>query len=351
MAHKAGELPALHGAALALTAAILFGLSVPLIRRFGVDTGPWSTAALLYAGAAFVGLLWRSDASAEARVRRSDLSRIGLMAAFGAAIGPFALAWGLQRTSALSGSLALTLEAVFTVLLAAVFYREHLGRRVIAAVALMSAGGVLLVLDSTRGGATGLLGFLAVIGATLAWGVDNTLSRPLAERDPGTVVLLKAAAGTVLSAAFAAVFAEGLPSVSPAIALFVIGMLGYGMSLRFYLLAQRSFGAARTGSVYAAAPFIGAVAALAMGERGLSAWLLGGSVLLLAGVYLHLTERHGHAHVHEPMVHEHAHTHDDAHHTHTHETMPSGPHSHVHTHEATSHAHPHVPDAHHTHRH
>ena len=57
------EFPALRGAALALLAAVLFGLSAPLIRRFGVATGPWSTAVLLYAGAACAGLLWRSGAA------------------------------------------------------------------------------------------------------------------------------------------------------------------------------------------------------------------------------------------------------------------------------------------------
>jgi drug/metabolite transporter (DMT)-like permease len=344
-------LPALRGTALALLAAVLFGLSAPLIRQFGVEVGAWTTAALLYAGAACAGLPWPAHAGAEASLRRADLPRVALMALFGAALGPFALAWGLQRTSALSGSLALTLEAVFTVLLAALFYREHLGRRVIGAVALMALGGALLVLDSARGGATGLAGFLAVIAATLAWGVDNTLSRPLAERNPASVVLCKAATGSLLSAGLAFGFGEHAPPLFAAGALFMVGMLGYGTSLRFYLLAQRSFGAARTGSMFAAAPFIGAAGALALGERGITLWLLGGSLLMLFGVYLHLTEQHGHAHLHEALEHEHAHTHEDGHHGHLHAFMPAGPHSHWHRHNPTSHNHPHVPDAHHTHQH
>jgi len=345
------EMPALRGAALALLAAVLFGLSAPLIRRFGVEAGAWTTAALLYVGAACAGLLWPAHAGAEAALRRADLPRIALMSLFGAALGPFALAWGLQRTSALSGSLALTLEAVFTVLLAALFYREHLGRRVIGAVALMSLGGALLVLDSVQEGVTGMVGMFAVIAATLAWGVDNTLSRPLAERNPASVVLCKAAAGSLLSAGLAFGFGEHAPPMLAAAALFVVGMLGYGASLRFYLLAQRSFGAARTGSVFAAAPFIGAATALALGERGITPWLLGGSLLILIGVYLHLTEQHVHAHVHEPLEHEHAHTHADGHHDHTHAELPVGPHSHLHRHEPLAHTHPHVPDAHHKHVH
>ena len=38
---------------------------------------------------------------------------------------------------------------------------------------------------------------LAVALATVAWGVDNTLSRGVAERDPGQVVLVKAALGAL----------------------------------------------------------------------------------------------------------------------------------------------------------
>ncbi len=88
------------------------------MQRFGVGAGSFSTAALLYAGAALVGALIRQPAEREARLRRSDGKRITLMAFFGAAVGPVALAWGLQHTSGTGASLMLTLEAVFTALLA-----------------------------------------------------------------------------------------------------------------------------------------------------------------------------------------------------------------------------------------
>jgi hypothetical protein len=130
-----------------------------------------------------------------------------------------------------------------------------------------------------------------------------------------------------------------------------VGATGYGLSLRFYLLAQRAFGAGRTGSVFAFAPFMGALGAFAWGERGTSGALLAGGSLMLLGVLLHLAERHEHAHDHEALEHEHAHTHDDGHHLHTHTTPPQGPHSHWHRHGPQHHAHPHVPDAHHLHSH
>ncbi|MGM9483055.1 DMT family transporter [Roseateles sp. NT4] len=344
--------PALRGGLLALLAAVLFGLSTPLVQRAGAGCGPWTTAALLYAGAALLGALSRRPAEREARVARADLPRLLAMALFGAALGPAALAWGLQRSSATGASLLLTLEALFTALLAAVLYREQLDGRVRMALALLTAGGAALVLDAGRVGGGQLSGLLAVLGATLAWGLDNTLSRGLAERDPSQVVAVKASLGVLMSALAATLAGEGWPTPTAAVALFLIGATGYGLSLRFYLLAQRVFGAARTGSVFAFAPFMGALVALLLGDLSGGPWMAVGGVLMLAGVVLHLAESHSHEHVHEALAHEHAHRHDDGHHDdHGHNPLPVGEHSHPHRHAPTRHAHPHVPDAHHQHTH
>jgi drug/metabolite transporter (DMT)-like permease len=345
------HLPALRGGLLALLAAALFGVSTPLVQQFGAGLGAFSTAALLYGGAAAVGLLSRQRIDREARVQRADLSRLLAMAGFGAVVGPVALAWGLQHTSGTSASLMLTLEALFTAILAWRLYRETMDGRVWTAMALLLAGGMVLVLDQGRTGGAQLWGLLAVLLATAAWGVDNTLSRALAERDPGQVVMAKALLGASATSLLAVLFGEPVPSLGAAFALFAIGATGYGLSLRFYLLAQRAFGAARTGSVFAFAPFIGAAFAVALGDRSASGWMATGSVLMLAGVLLHLAESHGHVHKHEVLEHEHAHRHDDGHHDHVHESVPAGEHSHRHRHEPMHHAHPHVPDAHHVHWH
>src|SRR5262245_55327282 len=183
--------PAWRGAGFALLAATLFGASTPLMQRAGAGLGAFTTAALLYAGAAVTAALMRRPVQREAAVRRADLPRLGAMAVFGAVIGPLALAWGLQRTSGTSASLMLALEALFTALLARLLYREVMDRRVWAAMLLLLSGGVVLILDRGRGGGAQGLGLLAVLGATVAWGIDNTLSRALAERDPGQVVLGK----------------------------------------------------------------------------------------------------------------------------------------------------------------
>jgi len=348
-------LPALHGGLLALLAAVLFGISTPLVQHFGAGIGAFTTAGLLYAGAALVGAVSRQRVEREARLRRTDLPRLAAMAGFGAVLGPVALAWGLQHTSGTGASLMLTMEALFTAVLAWWLYHETMDRRVWAAMGLLLAGGALLVLDQGRGGEGRWLGLLAVLLATAAWGMDNTLSRALADRDPSQVVLAKAALGAGTTTLLAWLFGEQVPGAAAAFGLVAVGATGYGLSLRFYLLAQRAFGAARTGSVFAFAPFVGAALAVALGDRA-PGWLMAvGGALMLAGVALHLAESHGHEHAHEDLVHEHAHRHDDGHHDHPHDDAPgqppAGPHSHPHHHPAHRHAHAHVPDSHHAHRH
>ena len=117
MSDKHQHRPAMRGGLLALLAAALFGVSTPLVQQLGVGVGAFTTAALLYAGAAAVGVLSRQRVDVEARLLRGDLPRLLAMAGFGAVLGPVALAWGLQHTSGTGASLMLTLEALLTALL------------------------------------------------------------------------------------------------------------------------------------------------------------------------------------------------------------------------------------------
>ncbi|HEY8042304.1 MAG TPA: DMT family transporter [Polyangiaceae bacterium] len=345
--------PLAAGSALALASAVAFGATTPLVQRFGRGVGPFTTAALLYGGAALVAALPRGRR--DAPLRRSDAPRVVAVALLGAVAAPMALAWGLQHTSGVAASLLLNLEALFTVLLARAIWREPIGPRVGAAVAAMVAGGALLVLDVRSASVVAGWGALAVVGATLGWAGDNVLGRPLADRDPTHVVLAKGALGAALSLALARALGESWPAWEAAAALAACGAVGYGMSLRLYLRAQRVVGAARTGSVFAVAPFLGAATAWAMGERPGGLGTLGAGALCALGVWLHLTESHEHTHAHGAVEHEHAHRHDDGHHDHphdpAHDVPPSGEHSHAHRHDPVTHGHPHAPDLHHRHGH
>jgi drug/metabolite transporter (DMT)-like permease len=343
--------PLARGTLLAVLSALAFGASVPLVRTFGAGAGPWATAALLYAGAAAVGFISSRSATREAPPRGGALARIAVAGVCGAAIAPTLLAWGLQRTSALDGSLALSFESAATVAFAVIFLREHIGPRIVVAAVATLFGAALLAAGSGAHFAELSFGTLAVVAATILWAADNTITGTLASVDPGRVTFLKCALGAVLSGSVAYTLGERVPDASHAVALALVGAVGYGLSLRWYLAAQRAFGAARSASVFALAPFAGALVAIGFGDRPTAVTALAAAVLLLA-VYLHATERHGHVHAHRSERHEHAHVHGDGHHDHAHPgTVPSLPHSHDHGHDERAHAHPHGSDFHHTHDH
>jgi drug/metabolite transporter (DMT)-like permease len=157
------------------------------------------------------------------------------MAGTGAVIGPVALVWGLQHTSGSSASLMLTLEAVFTAVLAWRWYGETMDKRVIGAVLLMPAGGVVLVIEQGAWGPVQLWGLLAVMLATVAWGVDNTLSRGVADRDPGQVVLVKATLGALCTLFLATGLDEPVPRATTAMGLVAVGAKGLWLELAVLL--------------------------------------------------------------------------------------------------------------------
>lgn len=342
--------PMATGVGLAALAAVTFGFTTPLVARAGQGLGPLTVAAALYLGAAAISLLARPFVPRSGRrLARTDAPRLGLVVLLGAVLAPTLYVAGLGRAGPTATSLVLNFEAVFTAGLAWLLYREPVGRRVGLAMLLMLAGGAL-VAGGAGGEAASFTGVALVVAATAGWAADNTLSRGLAEADPLDVVLAKGGIGGLITGGLAVIIGEPMPLPVAAAALLALGASGYGLSLRFYLLAQRRIGAARTGSVFAAGPFLGAALGWVLGDRGgASTWLA--SAAFLAGVVLHATERHAHPHGHEALVHDHAHDHRDGHHDHHHEPRITGEHTHAHAHAPVTHGHEHAPDVHHGHGH
>lgn len=344
--------PIVAGTGLAVLAALSFGATTPVVERAGRGVGALSTACLLYAGASVSALaLGRLSRTSGAPLERAHLARLAAIALVGAGVAPTLLAWGLQRSGATTGSLLLNLEAVFTALLARAVVREPIGLRVAIALGVMTLGGVVLTLDAASGTGFHALGALAVAGATAAWALDNTLTRGLAEQDPVLVVAGKGALGALATGTAAFALEEPLPGGRAVLVLLACGATGYGLSLRLYLLAQRRIGIARTGSIFAVAPFVGAALAWFLGEATPRMGTLASAACFVVGVFLHATERHRHAHAHDEISHGHPHRHDDGHHDHTHDPPCVGEHAHPHQHAPVEHEHEHTPDVHHEHVH
>ena len=214
------------------------------------------------------------------------------------------------------------------------------------------AGGVVLAWPDGQGGATDWLGPLAIVGACLCWAIDNNLTRRVSASDALFIAGIKGAMAGVVNAALALALGASLPAALVLVGTLSVGLLGYGISLVFFVLALRGLGTARTGAYFSIAPFIGTAVSLALLGESTSAAFWLAAALMGWGVWLHLTEHHEHEHIHEPMEHSHRHVHD-AHHRHQHDFDWNGDeaHEHWHRHEALVHKHPHFPDTHHRHKH
>ncbi len=343
-----------RGAALGLAAAALFGLSAPIAKVLLGQVSPVLLAGLLYLGAA-IGLWihWVfSPTTNEARLVSEDAPKLATVVLFGGIFGPVLMLFGLERVTALAGSLLLNLEAPFTVLLAVLLFREHLGRYAAIATALIVSGALVLRLESGALGAN-TTGVALLAGACACWAVDNNLTQRLSLKDPFAIVRVKTLVAGLSNTTLGLIVTAGvLPPLRFVVGALVLGSLSYGVSVVLDAFALRLIGAAREAALLATAPFVGALGSVFILGDPLR-WHDGLAMLVMAaGVGFLLRERHHHEHTHDELVHEHLHVHDEHHqHDHRHGDPAGEPHSHRHRHTSLVHDHAHVPDAHHRHRH
>ena len=340
------------GAVYALCAAALFGASTPAAKLLLRDLSPLMLSALFYLGAGLGLSAYRFLAleSREAQITRRDLPFVCGIIFFGGTLGPILLFLGLQRLSALTGSLLLNLEAPFTALIAVGLMREHLGRREMFAAGSIMLGAVLLSLQP--GYIVGnWIGALEIGGACLSWGIDNNLTQRLSLRDPVAVARIKTL--TAGSCVLAIALWQGggqIPGALTLVCAGAVGVLCYGVSIVLAVKALRVLGAARESAYFATAPFVGALLSIVVFRDLPNLSELAGVTLMIIGVVILVRERHGHLHAHEAIFHEHLHVHDD-HHQHEHDSTVTEPHSHMHEHARLLHEHEHVSDVHHRHNH
>ncbi len=332
---------------------MLFGGATPFVSRLIGDASPQVLAGLLYLGSGFVlgsSLIVR-PARREAPLTRREFPSLAGAITFGGCLAPLLLLIGLRTTPAATASLLLNLEVVFTALVAWLVFHEGFDRRVGIGLALILAGGVVASW-SAEGGVGVTVGAIAVIGACACWAIDNNLTQRVSAKDPRQIAAAKGIVAGGVNLAIGLSVGGDLPNAGPMVGAIGIGVVGYGLSLMLFVHALRSLGSARTGTYFAVAPFVGVVVAIVVFGETLAGRVLPAAALMVAGIWLSISERHEHLHEHETIEHVHQHVHDDEHaHPHPVEVASSEPHVHAHLHEALEHAHSHHPDIHHRHTH
>jgi len=339
---------------LAILAAACYGVSSPLSELLLKELSPVFMAALLYLGAG-LGMLavkavtnMKKQEKKEARITKKEFPFVLGMIVLDIA-APILLMLGLTMTNSATVSLLNNFEIVATSVIALAIFRETIGRRLWIAITLITLSSILLSAYDL-GNLSFSIGVVFTLLACVCWGFENNCTRMLSLKDPLQIVIIKGL-GSGTGAMLLAVATKTL-SANMLYILFalLLGFLAYGLSIYFYILAQRELGAARTSAYYAIAPFIGVGLSFVIFRQGITSSFVLALAVMILGTYFAAFEKHKHVHHHTQIVHEHRHNHTDGHHNHSHD-YPVTEHSHSHTHETLTHEHPHTPDMHHTHPH
>lgn len=342
------------GVPLALGAAAAFGASTPLAKFLLGLIDPWMMAGLLYLGSGLglsLVIVVRKLASStadEAKLSLGDLPWLVGTILFGGVLGPVLLLFGLNLTDAASASLLLNLEAVLTLLLAWIVFREHVDSRLFIGALSIVAGALLLSWQGDIGKFS--WGAVLIALACLAWAIDNNLTRKISASDPFVLAAVKGLVAGSVNTGLALSAGARWPELLNLAGAMSLGFVSYGLGLVLFIFALRYLGTARTGAYYGTAPFVGALLATIILGTPLTTTILIAGLLMAFGAWLHLAERHEHVHIHTELEHDHSHVHDE-HHQHEHEGDVTEPHSHLHRHKPLRHKHPHYPDLHHRHGH
>ena len=349
-----GNMPGISnrkGPICAVLAAALFGVSTPFAKLLLGEIEPIPLAALLYLGSGLgllvVGIARRSEGAPmkERGLDPGDYPWLAGATLTGGVLAPIALFTGLRVTPAATASLLLNLEIMATALIAFFVFAEHVGRRALAAIGVITAAGI--VLGSSPQGLSGYsLGAAAVAGACILWGVDNNLTRKISGKDPLAIAMVKGLAAGGISLFLALLSRADVPGIQAIAAALVVGFITYGVSIVLFVMALRELGAARTSAYFASAPFIGTIVSLLLFREIPGMGFLVALPLFLLGAALLVGERHAHPHIHERVVHVHRHWHD-AFHAHGHPGEDPEEHVHAPAHETEEHEHAHSPGGHH----
>lgn len=339
----------------AILAAVLYAISSPVSKLLLKEIPSTLMASFLYLGAglgmSIVGFIknQKHKEKTEARLTKQELPfTIGMVILDIAA--PIFLMIGLTMTTSANASLLNNFEIVATSLIALLIFKESISKRLWAAIFLITVSSIVLSVEDISS-VSFSFGSIFVLLACICWGLENNCTRKLSVKDPLEIVVIKGFGSGIGSLLIAFTLGEQTNNIPYIIAALLLGFFAYGLSIFFYIYAQRDLGAARTSAYYAIAPFIGVGLSLIIFREIPTLSFVIALVIMIIGTYFASTEEHYHKHSHTIITHEHSHNHDDGHHSHIHDKTIIRKHNHIHTHEEYTHSHKHTQDIHHSHAH
>ena len=274
--------------AFAILAAALYAINIPLSKILLLHVQPTMMAAFLYLGAGLGLFIYGHTAGkkehAEPLTRKELPYTVGMIVLD--IIAPILLMLGLERTSSANASLLNNFEIVATSLIAFFIFREALSRTLALAIAMVTLASIILGFEG-EGSFEFNTGSLLVLGAACCWGLENNCTRMLSSKSSVQITTIKGLFSGLGSFIVALIVGEKLPGGVWIAAVLLLGFVAYGLSINFYIKAQKDLGAAKTSAYYSIAPFLGvAFGMLLLGERPGVQFYAGLAIMILATILL-----------------------------------------------------------------
>ena len=326
----------------AILAAALYAINVPISKLLLNHVSSTMMAAFLYLGAGVGLLIYSGIGKAMGKnIIKEPLTKKELPYTIAMVIldiiAPILLMIGIARTNSANVSLLNNFEIVATSLIALFIFKEVISRRLFLSIVLVTVASIILGFEGV-GSFSFNIGSLFVLGACTCWGLENNCTKMISSKSSVEIVIIKGCFSGLGSLVISLILGEQIPALKWMLSVLLLGFVAYGLSINFYIMAQKDLGAAKTSAFYSVAPFLGVAFGIVMlGERPTLQFYVALLIILIATVLmikdtiaLQHTHEHSHTHTHEhrhgDMVHTHEHTHK---------------HSHIHTHDKSEDIHSH----------
>lgn len=258
--------PVKSGICLALIAAVLYAINSPLSKLLLDYLPPTLMAGFLYIGAGVCMLALallrkvRKTERTETKLTKRELPYIVAMILLDIA-APVCLLLGLKSTTAANASLLNNFEIVATAVIALVVFKEKINFRLWLGILFITLSCMVLSFEDLSS-LQFSYGSLLILLACVCWGFENNCTKKISSKDPLEIVLLKGIFSGLGSLLIGFIIGERITVLWSVFAVIGVGFVAYGLSIFFYVHAQRILGAARTSAYYAVSPFIGTLLSL-----------------------------------------------------------------------------------------
>jgi len=278
------------GILLAVLAAALYALNSPLSKLL-LDYMPSTLmAGFLYLGAGIgMSVVYLARKAKGVRSAEEPLSSALFPYVLGMIVldvaAPILLLLGLSRTTSANASLLNNFEIVATALIALAIFREHISARLWTGIGFVTLSCALLSFEDFSS-LNFSAGSLFILLACVCWGLENNCTRRLSSCDPLQIVILKGIFSGLGSIVIGLCTGQRICAPWSIPAVMGVGFVAYGLSIFFYIHAQRLLGAARTSAYYAVAPFIGVGFSMLIFRQLPPVSFFAALVLMLVGAWL-----------------------------------------------------------------